>query len=426
VIASVRHVLTARDRSDKLLRELGAAHVQAQRQAERAEEQARQLTTLLSISRSVASTLETEPLVGAILDQLKLVVEYSAASVRLLDGDQLVMLAYRGPNPRSWRRARMAVEFNPLNHEVVRRRAPLLVADAHTDPSEPSRRYREAIEWKDPVHAHVRSWLGLPLLIREEVIGLIVLNHRQPTFYTPQHAALAQAFAQHAAVAIENARLYAQAQRAAALEERQRLARELHDAVTQTLFSASLIADVLPRLFERDPEEAHRRLEELRQLTRGALAEMRALLLELRPAALTEAPLPELLRHLTEAASGRARIPVALELEGEATGEPLPAEAQVALYRIAQEALHNVVKHAGARRVKVGLRAGGELVGLHVEDDGAGFDPATVSAEHLGLRIMGERAAAIGTALRIDSAPGRGARVSVIWRRAAAARQTSG
>ncbi|HET7771855.1 MAG TPA: sensor histidine kinase, partial [Chloroflexota bacterium] len=221
--------------------------------------------------------------------------------------------------------------------------------------------------------------------------------------------------------AIENARLYGQAQQAAALEERQRLARELHDAVTQTLFSASLIAEVLPRMWERDPLAARARLEELRQLTRGALAEMRALLLELRPAALTEAPLPELLRLLTDAAAGRARMPVALEVEGDAAGEPLPAEAQVALYRIAQEALHNVAKHAGARRATVGLRFDPDGVTLRVEDDGVGFDPDAVSAERLGVRIMHERAAAIGAALQVKAAPGHGAQVSVVWRRAAGA-----
>ena len=431
LVASLRQVRTLRGRVSRMRRELDAAHGQLREQEKGAEDQARRLTTLLSISRSVASTLETEPLVGAILDQLKLVVEYSAASVRLLEGDALVMLAYRGPNPRSWRRARMTVAFNPLNHEVVRRRAPLLVGDTHTDLSEPARRYRQAIEWQDPIHGHVRSWLGLPLLVRDDAIGLIVLNHRRPDFYTPQHAALAQAFAQHAAVAIENARLYAQAQQAAALEERQRLARELHDAVTQTLFSASLIAEVLPRLWERDPAAARGRVEELRQLTRGALAEMRALLLELRPAALTEAPLPELLRLLCEASGSRAHLRIAFEADGATAGAagaagaagvvggmPLPAEVQVALYRIAQEALHNVAKHAGARRAAVRLAMGPDDVELRVEDDGAGFSPGATSAEHFGLRIMRERAAAIGATLLIRSAPGQGTRLSVVWRRA--------
>ena len=142
----------------------------------------------------------------------------------------------------------------------------------------------------------------------------------------------------------------------AASKERQRLARDLHDAVSQTLFSASLIAEVLPRTFQKDPDEGRRRLDELRQLTRGALAEMRMLLLELRPAALAEADLPDLLRHLAEAITGRARVPVEVELQ---PCTNLPPDVRINFYRIAQEALNNVAKHSGAsgRRVTLAARA---------------------------------------------------------------------
>ncbi len=149
---------------------------------------------------------------------------------------------------------------------------------------------------------------------------------------------------------MENARLYEQAQALAALEERQRLARDLHDAVSQTLFSASLIAEVLPRLWERNPAEGQRSLAELHQLTRGALAEMRTLLLELRPAALLEVGLADLLRQLAEAVTGRSRVPIDLSLD---KPYPLPPDVQVNLYRIAQEALSNVAKHSGASRATV-------------------------------------------------------------------------
>ena len=154
-------------------------------------------------------------------------------------------------------------------------------------------------------------------------------------------------------MAIENARIYEQAAELAALEERQRLARELHDAVTQTLFSASLAAEVLPRLWERNREAGLRCLSEVRQLTRGALAEMRTLLLELRPAALVETELEALLSQLAEAVTSRARIPVTVQAVPHCN---LPPEVQVALYRIAQEALNNVAKHAEARHVEVDLQ----------------------------------------------------------------------
>ncbi|HEY3079906.1 MAG TPA: sensor histidine kinase [Chloroflexota bacterium] len=188
----------------------------------------------------------------------------------------------------------------------------------------------------------------------------------------------------------------------------------MHDAVTQALFSASLIADVLPRLWERDPAQGRERLDELRQLTRGALAEMRALLLELRPGALTEVGLGELLQHLSEACASRTGRPVALTLEGEGV---LPPDVQVALYRIAQEALGNAAKHAGAGRLTLELRVGKTEVALRIADDGRGFDPTVARPGHFGLGIMGERAAAIGARLALDSRPGRGTQVSLVWPR---------
>jgi two-component system nitrate/nitrite sensor histidine kinase NarX len=194
---------------------------------------------------------------------------------------------------------------------------------------------------------------------------------------------------------------------------RSRLARDLHDAVTQTLFSASLIADVLPRLWTHRPDEGQRRLDELRQLMRGALAEMRVLLLELHPVALGEAGLSELLRQLTEAVAGRARLPVTLVVDG--VCRP-PHDVQLALYRIAQEALNNVAQHAGARQALVRLSCRPGQIELLMSDDGRGFDPASVGPESTGLRMMRERAAAIGATLRIDSQPGSGTRITIVWR----------
>jgi signal transduction histidine kinase len=197
------------------------------------------------------------------------------------------------------------------------------------------------------------------------------------------------------------------------IEERSRLARDLHDAVTQTLFSASLIADVLPRIWERNQDEGRRRLEELRQLTRGALAEMRTLLLELRPAALAEAEMGDLLRQLAESVTGRARVAVEVKEEGVCD---LPPDVKVALYRIAQEALNNVAKHAGASQAQVAFACGAqEPVSLRIRDNGRGFDPASVPPEHLGLGIMRERAAAVGARLTIRSEVGRGTEIVVEW-----------
>ena len=203
-----------------------------------------------------------------------------------------------------------------------------------------------------------------------------------------------------------------QLEAAAAAAERERLARDLHDAVTQTLFSVAAIAEALPRIWERNPEEAWRGLEELRRLAQGALAEMRTMLLELRPSALTEHNLGALLQQLTEAMMGRTRIPLTTVVVGDCS---LPAEVRVALYRIAQEALNNIAKHARASEAEINLHCQPGRVRLCISDNGRGFDPNGVEAHQLGLRIMRERAQAVGAMLKIERGEGHGTRVVVDW-----------
>jgi signal transduction histidine kinase len=140
---------------------------------------------------------------------------------------------------------------------------------------------------------------------------------------------------------------------------------------------------------------------------------MRTLLLELRPTALMEAEMPDLLRQLGESIIGRARVPVTVKIEGIC---PLPADAKVAIYRITQEALNNIAKHAGASQVWVTLMCKPGALDLEIRDDGHGFDPADVSTDHLGLDIMRERAEAVGAALTVDTRPGAGTRIIVAWR----------
>jgi two-component system nitrate/nitrite sensor histidine kinase NarX len=197
------------------------------------------------------------------------------------------------------------------------------------------------------------------------------------------------------------------------MQERQRLAQNLHDAVNQSLFSAGLIAEVLPRLWERDPDEARRSLEDLRRLTRGALAEMRALLAELRPTTLTDTELGDLLRLLGNAFTGRTNIPVAVTVSGEGA---LPAETQVALYRICQEALNNIAKHAKASQVEVDVRHAPGGLELHIRDNGRGFGTSELTPSgHYGLSMMRERAEAVGAVLTITSQPGQGTEIAIRW-----------
>lgn len=257
-----------------------------------------------------------------------------------------------------------------------------------------------------------KSILAVPLIVKDEVYGAIALYYPEMRDFSEEEIELAMSFGDQAALAIENARLLDQVERSAVAAERNRLARDLHDAVTQTLFSAGLIAEVLPRLWEKSPEEGRKRVEELRELTRGALAEMRTLLLELRPAALVEVELGDLLQQLAEATTGAARVPVGVTVEG---SRVLPPDVQVALYRIAQEALNNVARHSGAKQAELRLWCDSNNVQLAIVDDGCGFDAKGKSPESLGLGIMSERAGAVGADLKIDSKPSRGTTVTVVW-----------
>jgi signal transduction histidine kinase len=211
---------------------------------------------------------------------------------------------------------------------------------------------------------------------------------------------------------LDEAMLTQRARQQAAAEERNRLARDLHDAVSQTLFSASLISEVLPRLWQRDEKEGRKRLEEVRQLTRGALAEMRTLLLELRPDSLVEAEIDYLLNQLGESITGRSRVPVTVAVTGRCT---VPVEVKVALYRIAQEALNNVAKHAGAKAAKVKLLCRAGRVTLQVSDDGKGFNTRGIPPNSLGLNIMRERAREIGASLSVGSKAGEGTTIKATW-----------
>ncbi len=258
--------------------------------------------------------------------------------------------------------------------------------------------------------------VDIPMSAKGRLFGTLTLLSARQDDFSPEGLALLAAVGNQVAMAVDNASLFEKAEESAATAERSRLARDLHDAVSQTLFSASLIAEVLPRIYEKSPLDGARRLEELRQLTRGALAEMRMLLLELRPAALAETNLDDLIHHLAEAITGRARIPLEVDLQPCAG---LPSDVRLNFYRIAQEALNNVAKHSGASQGRVALSCGGEgparAVRLVVEDDGTGFDPEGVSGGHLGLDIMSERAEAIGARLEVHSQKGAGTRVSIEW-----------
>ncbi len=263
------------------------------------------------------------------------------------------------------------------------------------------------------VESYYPTNLVAPIIVKGSLFGSMRFMYTRQRDFSDEYTRLAKTLADQVALAMENSRLRAQAEETAVITERNRLARDLHDAVTQTLFSSSLIADVLPRIWEYDMDEAMRRLEELRQLTRGALAEMRSLLLELRPSALEEADLRDLVRHLSNAFTGRTRTPVDVKISGDLN---LPPDVKLVFYRITQEVLNNIAKHAAASNVIIALDSSAGNITLTIVDDGVGFDPTTfIGAEHLGLRIMRERCENINATIQIESKPDAGTKVTAVW-----------
>ncbi|MCE7918028.1 MAG: hypothetical protein DPW21_11735 [Anaerolineae bacterium] len=264
----------------------------------------------------------------------------------------------------------------------------------------------------DPEEGLLEPGALIPLESRGDRLGVLVIVGSQGGVFSTAQLALFQSIADQLGVAVENARLFARSEQAAVTAERNRLARDLHDAVTQTLFSSSMIADVLPKIWERNPDEGRRRLEELRQLTRGALSEMRTLLVELRPAALADTDLGDLLEHQVNAFIARTRLQVRFE---RSVSHNPPVEVKEAFYRIAQEAFNNIARHAEAAQVRVRLDGEPMKMDLTIQDDGVGFDAQTLEHEGLGLGIMRERARSIGARLEVVSRPGRGTRLHLNW-----------
>ena len=377
---------------------------------------AEQFQVIAEIGRNVASLLDTNQIVQQVTQLLRQAFDYYHVGIGLIEGDEVVYrfgsgVLWDDPN-FGFKPARLKIGEEGLTGWVAGHAEPLSVPDVSQDP-----RYVLL------QGSATRSELTMPIIVKGEVIGVLDVQSDQLNAFDNTDLAVVQSIANQTGAAIENARLYEHAQELAVMQERNRLARDLHDAVTQTLFSASLIADALPSTWESDANEGRQLLKELRQLSRGALAEMRTLLLELRPAALVETQLGGLLRQLCEAAAGREGLLVNVNVANDCK---LPAEAHIAFYRIAQEALNNILKHSRATHVTMGLSCrpsdNRQIVELAVSDDGRGFEPAQVPPDHFGLRNMRERAQAIGAELSVTSKPGHGTRIQVVWEHKGGAR----
>ncbi len=381
-----------------------------QRMGVRANEQ----VILLEISQTLASELDLRP--GLILDQLGVLIKYTHAALFTIEDSALVALAVRGSERlENSMPFRIRLDGEESLQALFNGHHPIRIADVWSD--EPSAEFLRMLleNGAAAMLEGVQSWMWVPLVVKGRLLGGIGITHTERTYFTPHLADLAMTIANQAAVALVNAELYEHAQELAALQERQRLARNLHDAVNQSLFSAGLIAEVLPRLWEKDPVQARRSLKDLRRLTRGALAEMRALLAELRPSTLTDTELGDLLRQLSNAFTGRTSIPVEVTVRGESS---LPAEVQVAVYRICQEGLSNIAKHARASQVRLDLSLAPEGLELQLNDDGRGFVTSELTPSgHYGLNMMHERAGAVGAVLTVTSRRGQGTQILLRWDR---------
>ena len=384
--------------------------VQAQQLLEqRVEERTRELSTLLEVSHNVASTIELKPLLGLVLDQLKVVADYTGSSFSIVEGEDLVLVDNRGPAPlEQVLQLHLPIKRMGLIWEMFCRQQPVIIADVHDGTPLAQAFQAWMSERMETTFSYIRAWMGIPLTLKEQVIGMLTLSSREPNYYTFQHARMAMAIANQTAVAIENARLYEQAQELAAVEERQRLARELHDSVSQALYGISLGAHTARTQLDRDPSKVAEPLSYVLTQAETALTEMRALIFELRPESLETEGLVAALGRQAAALHARHMIEVSMELGDE---PDLPLKVKQELYRFVQEALHNTVKHARASRVDMRMHWSAEGFLLEIGDDGVGFDPESAFPGHLGLHSMRERVARLGGVLQIESAPGEGTNI---------------
>ena len=304
------------------------------------------------------------------------------------------LIARIGPLPRT----------HGLLGAMLEDSAPFRTRDISRDPR---------FQWWPSAHPRMTTFLGVPIVSKGRIIGAFYLTDKTdaPEF-TELDQQLIEMLAAHAAIAIENARLYERSRELSVVEERNRLARELHDSVTQTLFSVVLTAEAASTLVERDPTQAREQIERLKALAGDAVQEMRSLIFELRSADVEgDGLVPALRKHIDVLRRVR-RAEIDLTVDGERALDPA---LERELFRIAQEALNNALKHARASKTAVHLAIDERAATLTVCDDGAGFDPmaAAVRSKRLGITSMRERAEEAGGSFEITSRAGEGTRIHV-------------
>ena len=381
--------------------------IDEQQRIQALEQEERALTDALRDTlATMSSTLDLDKILDHILDTVRRVTPYDGANVLFVESDLVHVVRQRGYVEKGlegeWTNQRIPITKLAALQQLIEMGKPLAIADTTTSPMWIG---FPGLDW---VHSNVIA----PIRANGKILGFLSLDSATPGHFTQAHAERLQSFADQAAIAIQNARLLDRAKRAAVMEERNRLANELHDTISQTLWSMSLITERLPAIWEIDKSEGQRSLATVHQLAQNALEEMRALLLELRPSALTDEKLGDLIRQVAAIIAHRAGLEVSVRIEKE---DPVPPEVHFVLYRVVQEALNNVVHHALASHIEIYFNSDSGRVDLTIRDDGLGFDPADIGPDHLGLSIMKDRVQNVGGTIETISHKGQGTLIRVIW-----------
>ncbi|MBM9622372.1 GAF domain-containing sensor histidine kinase [Streptomyces zhihengii] len=363
-------------------------------------------TAILAMSRH----LEVRDVLKTIVSSARrlLDAEYAALGVPD-DHGGFAQFVVDGVSDAQWK----AIGPLPRQHGILA----AMLQDARTERLADVRKDPRFEGWPSS-HPDMSDFIGLPVKDGDEVIGALFLaNKRCPKpdgvcGFTEEDEDLLRMLAQHAAIALTNARLYERSRELTIAEERSRLAHELHDAVSQKLFSLRLTAQAAAALVDRDPGRAKGELQQVAALAAEAADELRAAVVELRPAALDEDGLVNTLRTHVQVLDRAHGAKVGFGTSGI---RALPAAQEEALLRVAQEALHNALRHSGADTVDVALVRRGQGVVLSVTDNGKGFEPRAVrrAGRHLGLVSMRDRAGGVGGRLSVESAPGRGTTIEM-------------
>lgn len=364
----------------------------------------RQLSTLYDVTAMSSESMDLSAILERCLERILELMESQMAVIQLVDGKNgfLHLAASRGAPAEVTDRLESVPKGQGLAGLVMNQGQPVVVGDISAD-----LRATEALQ-----SLGRQAYLGVPVRARGQVEGVLSLIRDHDRAFTAEEEALLAAVGHQLGVAVENARLIAEVQGKAALEERQRLARGLHDSVTQLLYSLTLMAEAGHRLAEAGKlEQAKDHLHRLAKTSEQALKETRLLVYELRPSTLEQAGLIGALQQRLDAVEKRAGVEVRLQVDGAIVLAPTVEEG---LYHIAQEALNNALKHSAASEVTVRVLGGDRWTELEVADDGRGFDPGRIGdLGGLGLVSMRQRAEGLGAILSIVSAPGAGTTVRV-------------